>query len=103
MQVFLEQMAQSVQSIVSINQKDIPLFYERVLQKIEPYCLFEGDEIEWENYCPEPLRAEFSFDTEQDGKLVMIPTLFYGSYSFHPIEDEKLPRTVCRDIPGNSG
>lgn len=100
MRVFLEQMAQSIQNSISINKKDIPLFYERVLQKIEPYCLFEGDEIEWENYRPEPLQAEFSFDIEQDGKLTMVPTLFYGSYSFHPIEDEKLPRTVCRDIPG---
>ena len=30
----------------------------------------------------------------------MDPVLSYGEYTFHPIEDETLPRTVCRDVPG---
>ena len=34
------------------------------------------------------------------GALVMEPSLAYGSYVFHPLEDENLPRTICRDVPG---
>lgn len=98
--VFVDQMNQSVKSTVTVNEKDIPLFYERVLRRIEPYCIFDGDEIDWESYRPKPLRAEFRFDSERPGELSMEPVLSYGNYSFHPIEDETLPRTVCRDVPG---
>ncbi|MDO5417604.1 MAG: DEAD/DEAH box helicase [Lachnospiraceae bacterium] len=97
--VFVDQMSASVKNTVTVSEKDIPLFYQRVLRKIEPYCIFDGDEIDWEVYQPEPLRAEFKFDSGEPGELVMEPTLFYGDYSFHPIEDETLPRTVCRDVP----
>lgn len=30
----------------------------------------------------------------------MEPVLSYGDFSFHPAEDETLPKTVCRDVPG---
>lgn len=100
MRVFLEQMSQSVQNRIHLNGKDVPLFYERVLQRIEPYCIFEGDEISWENYRPQPLQAEFYFDSRRAGEIELEPVLSYGDCSFHPVEDEKLPRTVCRDVPG---
>ena len=100
MGVFLELMGQAVQNRITIHGRDVPLFYERVLLRIEPYCIFEGDEICWENYRPEPLKAEFYFDSKKPGQLEMQPVLSYGDYVFHPVEDEKLPRTVCRDVPG---
>ena len=30
----------------------------------------------------------------------MEPCLSYGDFTFHPVEDENLPRSVCRDVPG---
>ena len=30
----------------------------------------------------------------------MEPLLSYGEYTFHPVEDENLPSTICRDVPG---
>ncbi len=98
--VFVEQMIRSIRQTVTVNEKDMPLFLERVLKKIEPYCIFGGETIDWERYRPEPLRAEFRFDSFQKGELEMEPVLSYGDYSFHPVEDETLPRTVCRDVPG---
>lgn len=100
MGVFLDLMGQAVQNRIQVNGRDVPLFYERVLLRIEPYCIFEGDEISWENYRPEPLKAEFYFDSKAPGQVELQPVLSYGDYTFHPVEDEKLPRTVCRDVPG---
>ena len=100
MGVFAAQMSQSVKHTVTVNQKDIPLLYERVLRRIEPYCVFQDEEINWEEYRSEPLKAEFRFTSEEPGEITMEPVLSYGKYTFHPIEDETLPRTVCRDVPG---
>ena len=100
MGVFAAQMSQSVKHTVTVNQKDIPLLYERVLRRIEPYCVFQDEEINWEEYRSEPLKAEFRFTSEKPGEITMEPVLSYGEYTFHPIEDETLPRTVCRDVPG---
>ena len=46
------------------------------------------------------LRAAFRFDTGGQGELLMEPELSYGGYVFHPLEDENLPKTICRDVPG---
>ncbi len=100
MGVFAAQMSQSVKHTVTVNQKDIPLLYERVLRRIEPYCVFQDEGINWEEYQSEPLKAEFRFTSEEPGEITMEPVLSYGEYTFHPIEDETLPRTVCRDVPG---
>ena len=70
------------------------------LRRIEPYCVFQDEEINWEEYRSEPLKAEFRFTSEEPGEITMEPVLSYGEYTFHPIEDETLPRTVCRDVPG---
>ncbi len=98
--VFMDQISRSVNCQVTVHEKDIPLFYERVLKKIEPYCIFEGDEIDWQRYRPKPLKAIFRFDSGGPNQIEMEPILSYGDYSFHPVEDENLPRTVCRDVPG---
>ena len=83
-----------------INHKDMPLFYERVLKRIASYCSIDSGSLDLESYKPEELKARFDFDSDGLNELVLRPTLSYGDYSFQPVEDEKLPRTVCRDVPG---
>lgn len=100
--VFFEQMTQGFGAPyeVTINHKDVPLFYERVLRKLEPYGVLDAKGVDLESFRPVELKAVFTFDSEDSRELIMRPTLSYGEYSFHPVEDERLPRTVCRDVPG---
>lgn len=100
--VFFEQMTQGFGAPyeVSVNQKDVPLFYERVLRKLEPYGILDIKGVDLESLRPKELKAKFTFDSNGPGELVMRPELSYGEYMFHPVEDEQLPRTVCRDVPG---
>ena len=72
---------------VMVGQRDIPLFYERVVKHILPYCRLMLEEVDFKDYEPEPLKASFRFGTGEDGALVMEPSLAYGSYEFHPLED----------------
>lgn len=101
LEVFLEQMIEGFGASfqVEINEKDMPLFYERVLKKIAAYCSIDAAGINLEEYKPEELKAKFEFDSLGPDQVVLRPTLSYGAYSFQPVEDEKLPRTVCRDVP----
>lgn len=99
--VFLEQMLKNRRNHeTEVQERDIPLFYERVLQKILPYANLEVKDVDLESYRPQELKATFSFDSSRPGELTMKPVLSYGDYSFQPMEDEKVPRTVCRDVPG---
>lgn len=100
--VFLGQMMEGFKPSyeTEINDKDMPLFYERVLKRIAAYCTIDSKELDLEAYKPEELKARFDFDSDGQGGLVLKPTLSYGDYSFQPVEDERLPRTVCRDVPG---
>lgn len=98
--IFLEQIRRERESQILIADKDIPLFFQRVLKSIRAYSRIGLEEVELEQYEPEPLKAEFYFEAGGDGVLYMEPYLSYGEYRFHPIEDEELPRTVCRDVPG---
>jgi len=100
--VFLDQMmgGYGMECETVINNKDMPLFYERVLKRIASYCTIDSGSLDLESFKPEELRARFDFDSDGPSKLILRPTLSYGSYSFQPVEDEKLPRTVCRDVPG---
>lgn len=34
------------------------------------------------------------------GEVTLRPELSYGDFSFHPLEDENVPREICRDVPG---
>ncbi len=54
----------------------------------------------WESYRPRELKATFSFDSSRPGEITMKPVLSYGDFSFQPIHDDKVPRTVCRDVSG---
>lgn len=100
--VFLEQMASGLGPVceTEINDKDMPLFYERVLKRIAAYCTIDSGALNLETFKPEELKARFEFDSSGPNELVLKPTLSYGKYSFQPVEDERLPRTVCRDVPG---
>lgn len=99
--VFLEQVfAAGKEHQVEIQERDIPLFYERVLKQILPYSRLDIQGVDLEGYRPAELKARFTFDSPGPGELVMRPELSYGEYSFIPMEDEKVPRTICRDVPG---
>lgn len=100
--VFLEQMLNvyGADGEVLVNDKDMPLFYERVLKKMELLGLVHAMDVNLEDYRPDELKVRFEFDSENPNQLSMRPVLSYGGFSFHPVEDEKLPRTVCRDVPG---
>lgn len=100
--VFLQQMMEGfgTDCEIEINNKDMPLFYERVLKRIASYCTIDSGDLDLESFKPEELKARFDFDSDGPNELVLKPTLSYGDYSFQPVEDERLPRTVCRDVPG---
>ena len=84
---------------VSVNERDIPLFYERVLKKLDLSGILESGGIDWDYYRPGELQARFEFDSRQPGEITMKPILSYGDFSFHPLEDEKIPKEICRDVP----
>lgn len=99
--VFLEQMESAgSHHSVEVQERDIPLFYERVLQRILPFCRMTVKDVDLESYRPQELRASFTFDSVRPGELTMEPLLSYGDFSFHPVHDDRVPRTVCRDVPG---
>lgn len=98
---FLEQvLADKKSHTLAIQERDIPLFYERVLQKLMPYSTLDVKDVNLESYRPQELKASFTFDSGRPEELTMRPVLSYGDYSFRPVEDDKVPRTVCRDVPG---
>ena len=86
--------------LLEVNDRDLPLFYERVVRALEPYVSFDSEEVRLEDYRPQELKARFEFDSPGKNEVVLHPVLSYGDFSFHPVEDEKVPRTVCRDVPG---
>lgn len=99
--VFLEQMLKSrSRHETEVQERDIPLFYERVLKKIMPYAHLDVKDVDLEHYQPQELKAVFRFDSQRPGELIMRPELSYGDFTFLPIEDDKVPRTICRDVPG---
>ncbi|WAJ25678.1 MULTISPECIES: DEAD/DEAH box helicase [Clostridia] len=100
--IFFKQMTEGFGSAyeIEVNNKDMPLFYERVLKRIAAYCTIDSGNINLETFKPEELKARFDFDSDGPNSLILKPTLSYGDYSFQPVEDERLPRTVCRDVPG---
>ncbi|MDO4268830.1 MAG: DEAD/DEAH box helicase [Eubacteriales bacterium] len=98
---FLEQALKDRRSRkMTIQDRDIPLFYERVLPKILPSCQLTVKDVDLEQYRPQELKAVFSFDSSRPGEITMRPELSYGDFSFSPVEDETVPRTICRDVPG---
>ncbi len=99
--IFLEQMWKGNGGYqTDVQERDIPLFQERVLKKILPYSRFDVEGVDLAQYHPVELKACFTFDSPRPGEITMQPMLSYGDYSFAPMEDEHVPRTVCRDVPG---
>ncbi len=99
-QPFLDLISKESSKAVLVAEKDIPLFYARVLKSIERYSVIREEGIDLKDYEPQPLRAQFKFDSRGNNEVLMEPVLSYGDYTFHPVEDENLPRSVCRDVPG---
>lgn len=100
--VFLEQITGGRRKAceIQVSEKDMPLFYERVFKRIAAYCTIDSGNVALESYKPEELKAQFEFDSLGGDRIVLKPILSYGDCSFQPVEDEKLPRSVCRDVPG---
>ncbi len=102
MEVFFRLMTQGYGAPyeVTVNEKDIPLFYERVLRKLEDFGILDVDGVELDRYRPAELTARFLLESPDAGQVILHPTLSYGSYSFHPLDDERVPGSICRDVPG---
>lgn len=100
--VFLEQMTgrRENREGILINNRDMPLFFERVLKKLELLGLVKEEGVELKEYSAKPLRASFSFDSEGPDQIVMRPELSYGDFHFFPLGQETVPHTICRDVPG---
>ena len=100
-EIFFKQMTQGYGAPyqVTVNTKDIPLFYERVLKRLEKYGLIEAGDMDFEQIRPPKLKARFEVESSGPEQIILHPTLSYGDYSFHPVEDEKVPKTICRDVP----
>ncbi len=102
MEVFFGQMTQGYGAPyeVTVNEKDVPLFYERVLRRLDEFGILKKEGVELEMYRPAALKASFTLESPQPNLLILRPRLSYGSYSFHPMEDEHVPSTIVRDVPG---
>lgn len=100
--VFFHQMTQGYDAPyeVTVGERDVPLFYERVLKCLEPYGILDTKGVELEQERPAELKARFVVESPRAGELILRPELSYGDYAFHPMEDEHVPRTICRDVPG---
>lgn len=85
---------------VTASGRDLPLFYTRVLKPLEGAAKMIREDVRLEDYEPDPLQAVFRFDSPGKNQVVMEPILSYGDFHFHPVEDENLPRALCRDVPG---
>ena len=64
--VFMEYMVMGLdaENEVSVNDRDMPLFYERVLRKLEPFGLIRSEGVDLESYRPKELKASFYFDSD---------------------------------------
>lgn len=100
--VFMEYMVISSDSEyeVLINDRDMPLFCERVLKQLELLKLVKTEGVDLEDYRPQELKASFYFDSPGPEEITLKPLLSYGDFSFHPLDDENVPKDICRDVPG---
>lgn len=108
--IFLEQAAAAGRHVspgdagrgagVVVHERDIPLFLERVMESMEPFVIWQKQDLDLEVFRPEPLKACFYFDSHHLHEIRLRPVLSYGEIEFHPMEDEHLPRSLCRDVPG---
>ena len=85
---------------VTVNEKDVPLFYERVLRKMENRGILRCDGVDLQSFRPTALAASFTLESPAPDTVILRPRLSYGTYSFHPLQDAHVPATVVRDVPG---
>ncbi len=93
-------MGQDAQRECQVNDRDMPLFYEHVLKRLDALKMVAVKHVDLEGYRPKELKTSFYFDSTGAGEVTLSPVLSYGNFSFHPLEDEKVPREICRDVPG---
>jgi len=93
-------MGRDAEAEILVNDRDMPLFYERVLRKLDLLKLVDARGLELEEYRPKELKAAFYFDSTGSHAVTLRPELSYGDFSFHPLDDENMPREICRDVPG---
>lgn len=100
--VFFSQMTQGYEAPyqVTVSPKDAPLFYDRVLRKLDRRRLLDAGDMDLERFSPVKLTARFELRNPSPGAVVCHPILSYGDLSFHPLEEDKAPKNVCRDVPG---
>ncbi len=102
LEIFCRQMTQGYGAPyeVIVQEKDIPLFYERVLKRLEKLGFLRNDGVDLAKYRPPELKARFMLESPGPDQVVLRPSLSYGPYSFHPLRDKDLPPDICRDVPG---
>ncbi len=97
---FLEYILREPGQTITAAARDLPLLEQRVLSALRPFSCMEEKQITLADYRPQPLRARFCFEAGDRGELWLEPWFSYGAYQFCPLEEEKLPRLICRDVPG---
>ncbi|MGI6054171.1 MAG: SNF2 helicase associated domain-containing protein [Clostridium sp.] len=85
---------------VTVSRRDVSLFASRVLVRLKEGGILRMEGTDWEALQPEPLSARFEFDSDNPGEIRLHPVFSYGSFSFSPLEDDTVPREICRDVPG---
>lgn len=102
MSVFLSELLKNREEPGSalVGERDIPLFYERVLKGMEAFGILTQEGVDLESARPEPLSVRFAFDCLDDGRIALTPSLSYGDYHFQPMDDGEVPKEICRDVPG---
>lgn len=83
-----------------VGSRDLPLFYERILKRLDKLGLVETENLSLRELKPQELRAAFYFDSTGPDRVSLRPELSYGDFSFHPLDDGQVPKDVCRDVPG---
>ena len=105
--VFLEHMilTYGASRQVTVNDRDMPQFYETVLKGLAPFGLLDTGTVDLSAYRPEPLEAVFAFSSPGEDTVWMVPELSYGESRFNPVvgepeTDRFSARQVVRDRAG---
>ncbi len=84
----------------TVNKRDIPLFYARVLRPMEELGLLDDEGIDWQEYRAQEMRACFAFDSSGPDEITVRPSIWYGDYTYNPLKDGTVLQRLCRDVTG---
>lgn len=85
---------------VTVNKRDLPLFYGRVLKPLEEAGLLDDEGVDWQEYRPPELKAVFFFESSGPDEIAVRPSISYGDYTYNPLKEETAPQRLCRDVAG---